>query len=53
MIPSGVANEVPRQRLLQYITGNVTPLHLAANPIVVVNQSPPCIDERYLETNES
>ena len=34
---------------LQCITGNVTPRDVVANPIVLVDQSPPRIDESYLQ----
>jgi hypothetical protein len=45
-----MTNEVPHERLVQYVAGNVTPLDLAANAIVLVNHSPPGIDETYLHT---
>jgi hypothetical protein len=45
-----MANEVTHERLVQYVAGNVTPLDLAANAIVLVNQSPPGIDETYSHT---
>ena len=45
-----MANEVPNQHLLQYVTENVTPLDFAANEIVLINQSPPRIDKTYLRT---
>jgi hypothetical protein len=40
-----MANEVPHEGLVQNIAGNVTPLDLASNAVVLVYQSPPGIDK--------
>jgi hypothetical protein len=45
-----MANEVPHQRLIEYVAGNVTPPDFAANAIVLINQGPPRIDKTYLQT---
>jgi hypothetical protein len=45
-----MANEVTHERLVQYVAGNVPPLDLAVNAIVLVNQSPPGIHETYSHT---